>query len=82
MIYDPQSWYADSEIEIGLELPPAFHKGYRSIIPEPCDDGNRQKVYDFMVALIYCTCLQGEEFEKYKFQAVTLSREIESVVIA
>ena len=60
MIFDPQSWYADSEIEIGAELPP-FHTGYRSVIAEPSNNEERQKAYDFMVALIYCTCVKGEE---------------------
>ena len=82
MIFDPQSWYADSEIEIGSDLPPSFHKGYRSLIPEPPDSRERQKAYDFMVALIYCTCLEGEEFQKYKSEAIDLSKEINTMNIS
>ena len=81
MIFDPQSWYADSEIEIGSDLPPSFCTGYRSLIPEPPDYKDRQKAYDFMVALIYCTCLEGEEFQKYKSEAINSSKEISTMNI-
>ena len=76
VIFDPQSWYADSELELGSELPESFRRGYRKVIPEPRDHEERQKVYDFMVALIYCTCVTGEEFTKCKEQAVDLSKDI------
>ena len=82
VIFDPQSWYADSEIEIGSDLPPSFCTGYRSLIPEPPDCKDRQKAYNFMVALIYCTCLEGEEFQKYKSEAINLSKEISTMNIS
>ena len=76
VVFDPQSWYGDSELEIGSELPASFHKGYRSVIPKPPDFENRQMVYDFMVSLVYCSCLTAEEFETSKNKAVKLSKQI------
>ena len=81
-MFDPQSWYGDSEFEIGSELPDSFHKGYRSVIPKPADFENRQMVYDFMVSLIYCSCLIGEEFETNKNQAVRLSKQISELKLS
>ncbi len=79
MVFDPQSWFADPELELGSELPASFLRGYRSLVPAPPDLARREPVYDLMVALIYCTCMEGEELEKHVTRSLQLAKEISNM---
>ena len=81
MIFDPQSWYADSELEIiACDLPPSFHRGYRSVISEPLDYRRRQLVYNFMLALGRHRASDSENRQERKMKVLDLSNRISEIM--
>ena len=81
MIFDPQSWYADSELEIiACDLPPSFHGGYRSVISEPSDYRRKQLVYDFMLALGRHRASNSENRQERTMKVLDLSGRISKLM--
>ncbi len=77
VVFDPQSWYSDPELELGVcDLSPGFFRGYRSVVREPRDLQQRHLVYDLMLALLYCRSGRQPEFEKHRARVVELSKDI------
>ena len=81
MIFDPQSWYADSELEIiACDLPSSFHRGYRLVVTEPSDYRRRQIVYDFMLALGRHRASDSENREERKKKVLDISNRISKMM--